>query len=133
MFFPALLASLVLLQSPARGDSLVVTLLGTGTPQPRSDRLGPATLVEAGGRTLLFDAGRGVPIRLEEAGIRPGKVQVVFLTHHHSDHTTGLPHLSLTGWLGPFGGRTTALRVIGPTGTQGAGTSCGSWWGTAFG
>lgn len=119
MFLPALLASLLLAQSPVATDSLVVTLLGTGTPQPRSDRLGPATLIEAGGRRLLFDAGRGVPIRLEEAGIRPGSVQVVFLTHHHSDHTSGLPDLWLTGWLPPFGGRTTPLRVIGPTGTRG--------------
>lgn len=118
MFLPVLLASILLLQGPSRGDSLVVTLLGTGTPQPRSDRLGPATLVEAGGHRLLFDAGRGVPIRLEEAGIRTGSVQVVFLTHHHSDHTSGLPDLWLTGWLPPFGGRRTALRVIGPAGTR---------------
>ncbi|MFN8653679.1 MAG: MBL fold metallo-hydrolase [Gemmatimonadales bacterium] len=119
MLLSALLASLLLTQHPLPGDSLVITLLGTGTPQPRSDRFGPATLIEAGGRRLLFDAGRGVPIRLEEAGIRTGSVQVVFLTHHHSDHTTGLPDLWLTGWLPPFGGRSTPLRVIGPTGTRG--------------
>lgn len=119
MLASALLVSLLLAQTPIAGDSLVVTLLGTGTPQPRSDRLGPATLIEAGGLRLLFDAGRGVPIRLEESGIRTGSVQVVFLTHHHSDHTTGLPDLWLTGWLRPFGGRTTALRVIGPIGTRG--------------
>lgn len=106
-------------QAPAPTDSLVVTLLGTGTPQPRADRLGPATLVEAGGQRLLFDAGRGVPIRLEQAGVRPAAVLTVFLTHLHSDHTTGLPDLWLTGWLRPFGGRATPLLVIGPRGTQG--------------
>src|SRR5262245_51268655 len=101
------------------GDSIVVTLLGTGTPQPRIDRLGPAILLESGGHRLLFDAGRGVPIRLEQAGVRPGRVEAVFLTHLHSDHTTGLPDLWLTGWLPPAGGRTTPLLVIGPKGTQG--------------
>jgi ribonuclease Z len=119
MLLNILLSCLALGQTPVSSDSLVVTLLGTGTPQPRIDRLGPATLVEAGGHRLLFDAGRGVPIRLEEAGIRPGSVEVVFLSHHHSDHTSGLPDLWLSGWLPPLGGRTTALRVIGPTGTHG--------------
>src|SRR5262249_55009240 len=41
-----------------------VTLLGTASPTPRPDRFGPSTLVEAGDQKLLFDAGRGVPIRL---------------------------------------------------------------------
>ncbi|MEZ4457327.1 MAG: MBL fold metallo-hydrolase [Gemmatimonadales bacterium] len=119
-----ILASLVgvVVGGPPRmpaADSLVVTLLGTGTPQPRLDRMGPATLVEAGPHRLLFDAGRGVPIRLEQAGIRPGLIRAVFLTHLHSDHTVGLPDLWLTGWLPPFGGRTAPLQVIGPAGTLG--------------
>ncbi len=41
-----------------------VTLLGTGTPNPTADRFGPSTLVEVGNQKLVFDAGRGVPIRL---------------------------------------------------------------------
>ena len=40
-------------------DSIIVTLLGTGTPGPRIERFGPSTLVEAGGLRLLFDCGRG--------------------------------------------------------------------------
>jgi ribonuclease Z len=99
-------------------DSLVVTLLGTGTPNPRVERLGPSTLIEAGDKRLLFDVGRGAAIRLEQAGVRPGSITPVFLTHLHSDHTVGLPDLWLTGWLPPFGGRATSLRVIGPAGTR---------------
>lgn len=41
-----------------------VTLLGTGAPPPDHRRFGPATLAEAGAQKLVFDAGRGVPIRL---------------------------------------------------------------------
>ena len=103
-------------QAPA--EPMVVTLLGTGTPQPRLDRLGPSTLVEAGGRRLVFDVGRGTTIRLEQAGVRSGSVTAVFLTHLHSDHTTGLPDLWLTGWLPPFGARATPFRVVGPAGTR---------------
>ncbi|HEY0997699.1 MAG TPA: MBL fold metallo-hydrolase [Gemmatimonadaceae bacterium] len=102
----------------AQGDSIVVTLLGTGTPNPRIDRLGPSTLVAAGGRLLVFDVGRGTTIRLEQAGIRPAAVTAVFITHFHSDHTNGLPDLWLTGWLPPFGGRAVPLRVIGPVGMK---------------
>lgn len=98
--------------------ALTVTLLGTGTPNPRIERMGAATLVEAGGQRLLFDVGRGTTIRLAQAGVPAASVTTVFLTHLHSDHTVGLPDLWLTGWLPPLGGRATPLRVIGPPGTR---------------
>ena len=100
----------------AQLDTMVVTLLGTGTPNPRLAHLGPSTLVEAGGLRLLFDVGRGTTIRLEQLGVRTATVSAVFFTHLHSDHTNGLPDLWLTGWLPPFGARATALRLYGPIG-----------------
>lgn len=43
----------------------------------------------------------------------------VFLTHLHSDHIVGIPDLWLTGWLPPpFGHRTQAFQIWGPTGTK---------------
>src|SRR4051812_11490531 len=65
---------------------ITVTLLGTGTPQPRPDRFGPSTLVEAGGKRLVFDAGRGLTIRLFQLGIPLGTIESLFITHFHSDH-----------------------------------------------
>jgi ribonuclease Z len=114
-----LFAAVCLYSTPvaAQCDSMVVTLLGTGTPNPRVDRLGPSILVEAGRHRLLFDAGRGTAIRLEEAGVRTASVTAVFITHHHSDHTSGIPDVWLTGWLPSFGGRKTPFRLIGPAGT----------------
>lgn len=100
----------------AQLDTMVVTLLGTGTPNPRLAHLGPSTLVEAGGLRLLFDVGRGTTIRLEQLGVRTATVSAVFFTHLHSDHTNGLPDLWLTGWLPPFGARATPVRLYGPTG-----------------
>lgn len=78
-----------------------VTLLGTGTPNPQPERFGPATLVEAGSQRLLFDAGRGVTIRLNQLGIPMREVTAVFITHFHSDHLVGLADLWLIGWLPP--------------------------------
>jgi ribonuclease Z len=106
LFAPALLAG-----------TMTVTLLGTGNPRPTMSRFGPSTLVETeSGTRILVDAGRGATQRLWQVGgveaLR--SVEVVLVTHLHSDHVVGLPDLWLTGWL--FG-RKGPLRVIGPKGT----------------
>jgi ribonuclease Z len=96
-----------------------VTLLGTGVPIPNPDRFGPCTLVEAGNRKFLIDAGRGATIRLSQIGLPIGRIDVQLLTHYHSDHTSGVPDIWLTGWLeSHFGTRRTPYRVIGPTGAR---------------
>jgi ribonuclease Z len=95
-----------------------VTLLGTGVPIPSPDRFGPGILIEAGGQKLVIDAGRGVTMRLFQLKVPLGKIDALFLTHFHSDHTSGLPDLWLTGWLESyFGGRRAPFNVIGPVGT----------------
>jgi ribonuclease Z len=96
-----------------------VTLLGTGVPIPSPDRFGPCTLVEAGDQKFLIDAGRGATIRLYQLKIPIGEIDVQLLTHYHSDHTSGVPDVWLTGWLeSHFGTRKTPYRVIGPTGAR---------------
>ncbi len=107
------------LAAVSQAGSMKVVLLGTGTPAPYAERAGPATLVQAGPETLLFDAGRGVATRLFQKGVAPDSITAHFFTHLHSDHTVGLPDLWLTGWFGrPWPGRTTPLRVYGPKGTK---------------
>jgi len=110
-----LLSATVSTQVKADSD-FKVTLLGTGTPIPDLDRFGPSTLIEVGNQKLLFDAGRGVPIRVQQLGFRESKIDVVFLTHYHSDHTSGIPDIWLTGWLGNR--RQKPFRLIGPVGAK---------------
>jgi ribonuclease Z len=96
-----------------------VTLLGTGVPIPSPDRFGPSTLVEAGDQKLLIDAGRGAAIRLYQLDVPLGRIDALLLTHYHSDHTSGIPDVWLTGWLqSHFGTRTSPFRVIGPVGAK---------------
>lgn len=104
-------------QSPPLGQ-MTVTLLGTGTPLPRVEHMGPSTLIEAGGQALLFDVGRGTVIRLVQARVPAENIRAIFLTHLHSDHISGLPDFWLTSWLPSLGGRRTPLRVFGPKGTR---------------
>src|SRR5260370_11837686 len=66
-----------------------VVLLGTGNPLPDRDRAGAATLVRAGGRIMLFDAGRGVCMRLAAPGGLPVMLDAVFLTHPHRHYIFG--------------------------------------------
>ncbi len=90
-----------------------MTLLGTGTPQPRPDRFGPSILVEAGGK---FDAGTGLTIRLFQLGIPLGTIDSLFITHFHSDHLNGLPDYFLTSYLRtPYAVRNKEMRLAGPS------------------
>jgi ribonuclease Z len=103
------LSAIVLAPVVAQGQSLKITLLGTGSPTPAMNRFGPSILVEAGEQKLLFDAGRGALQRIAQLNVRWFDVQGVFITHLHSDHLVGIPDLWLTGSFLP--GRKSALRV----------------------
>jgi len=96
--------------------AIEVVLLGTGNPLPDRDRAGAATLVRAGGRTILFDAGRAVCMRLVAAGVLPFMLDAVLLTHLHSDHICDLNDVVTTQWvMSPV---PKALRIFGPAGTR---------------
>ncbi len=94
-----------------------VTLLGTAPGPPvRLRQYQATTLVEANGETLLFDCGRGVLLRLEQAGVPTESVTKLFLTHLHSDHVVDIPDLLLTPWAARTA-RKLPLEVWGPAGT----------------
>jgi ribonuclease Z len=103
----------------AANSTFRVTLLGSGVPDPQPDRFSASTLIEAGEQKLLIDVGRGATIRLYQLHVALSKIDVVFFTHYHSDHTVGMPDLLLTGWLPPaFARRTQPMHVIGPVGAK---------------
>jgi ribonuclease BN (tRNA processing enzyme) len=98
-----------------------VVLLGTGTPNADPERMGPAVAIVVNGAAYLIDAGPGIVRRAAAAAqngvdaLRVENLDVVFLTHLHSDHTLGLSDLIFTPWVLE---RTAPLRVFGPSGTR---------------
>lgn len=102
-----------------------VALLGTGTPNADPERHGSAVAIIAGNeereQAYLVDCGPGIVRRAAAAAQRGIKALAMphltrlFLTHHHSDHTTGLPDLMLTPWVL---GRAAPLVIYGPVGTR---------------
>jgi ribonuclease BN (tRNA processing enzyme) len=97
-----------------------VVLLGTGTPNAEPERSGPAVAVVVNNSVYLVDCGPGIVRRAAAAfkkgikALEPKKLDKLFITHLHSDHTTGYPDLILTPWVL---GREKPLKVFGPKGT----------------
>ncbi len=92
-----------------------VIITGTGVPHLAPGRAGPGTLVVCGDVRLQFDAGRATALRLCEAGVRVHQLSALFVTHHHSDHLTGLTDLLFARWLEAHG-RFVPLPVVAPRG-----------------
>lgn len=105
----------LLLAGTAVGQDTRVILLGTGTPNPDPERMGPSVAIVTGDRVYLIDCGPGVVRRAAQAGIRMNQLTRLFITHLHSDHTAGYPDVILTP---PNDGRKNPLEVWGPPGLR---------------
>lgn len=93
---------------------LDICLLGCGGMLPLPDRHLTALSVRLNGHRLLIDCGEGTQIAMRRFGIGFKSLDLILLTHLHTDHTAGLPGLLLT--VGNSG-RTEPLTVWGPPGT----------------
>ncbi|TGQ41229.1 MBL fold metallo-hydrolase [Mesorhizobium sp. M00.F.Ca.ET.216.01.1.1] len=82
--------------------------LRPGGPWPSS------SLLEFGGRTIVVDCGLGVTRGLAEAGVSLKALDLIFITHLHSDHVLELGPLIHTAWTA---GLASPVTVFGPPGT----------------
>ena len=96
-------------------DRLV--LLGSkGGPALRPGGLWPSSsLLELGGRTTVVDCGLGVTRGLTDGGVDLKTIELVFITHLHSDHVLELGALLHTAWTA---GLKMPVKVFGPAGTK---------------
>lgn len=92
-----------------------ITLLGTGCPIADTDRFGPAALVRGERANILVDCGSGVTQRLLAAGCPGRDINLLLLTHLHTDHLVDLYQLIISSW---HQGRDRPQRIAGPPGTR---------------
>lgn len=75
-----------------------VILLGTGGPRPDPRRMATTTLIRLGEENILIDAGRGVMVQLNKAGVPLGSINTVFLTRREHQPTRYRPSSCPDRW-----------------------------------
>ncbi|MCX7284308.1 MAG: MBL fold metallo-hydrolase [Novosphingobium sp.] len=102
-------------QTDQRAGEAFVTLGTMGGPVPSPDRSQPANALIHAGHVYLVDAGDGTVQQLARAGIMLPRIDAVFISHLHADHTGGL---SAVLALRNQTDLRTPLTVYGPPGTR---------------
>jgi len=88
-----------------------VTILGSSSALPTSERFPSAHVLNAHERLYLIDCGEGTQMQLRKNRLRFGKINHIFISHLHGDHVFGL-----YGLLSTFSlmGRITPLHLYAP-------------------
>ena len=92
-----------------------LTILGSSSALPTSERFPSAHVLNAHERLFLIDCGEGTQMQLRKNRIRFSKINNIFISHLHGDHIFGL-----YGLLSTFSlmGRTNPIRLHAPENYQ---------------
>jgi len=91
--------------------SFRLTILGTSSALPTSDRSPTAHVLNVHERLFLIDCGEGTQMQMRRYHIRFGRINHIFISHLHGDHFFGLyPLLSTYNLMG----RKTPLNIYAP-------------------
>ena len=92
-----------------------VTILGTSSALPTSERYPTAQVLNVLGQFFLIDCGEGTQIQMRKSNISLQKINQIFISHLHGDHYFGIfGYLSSLSLLG----RTKELQIFGPKGLK---------------
>ena len=88
-----------------------LTILGSSSALPTSERYPSAHVLNAYERLFLIDCGEGTQMQMRKNKIRFGKINHIFISHLHGDHVFGL-----YGLLSTFSlmGRKTPVHLYAP-------------------
>jgi ribonuclease BN (tRNA processing enzyme) len=95
-----------------------LVLLGTAAaPMPVKGRAGISSALVVDGHVFVVDCGRGSPSAFADAELDFTRLEAVFITHLHADHTGDLPGMLLYPWGARVGdeGPLPPIRVYGPS------------------
>ncbi|MCU4175297.1 ribonuclease Z [Carboxylicivirga sp. N1Y90] len=89
-------------------NNFSVTILGSNSALPTSDRYPSAQILNVSERFFLIDCGEGTQMQLRRNKVNFSKIHHIFLSHLHGDHVFGL-----MGLISTFGllGRTAKLHI----------------------
>lgn len=96
-------------------ESVKLRVLGCGDAFGSGGRNSSGYLLEAGTRLFLLDCGPGTLPAMKKAGLDPGRLEAIFLSHLHGDHCAGVPFFFLE-YL--YQTRDRPLHVAGPLGAE---------------
>ena len=92
-----------------------VCLLGTGGMMPLPYRALTSLMMRYNGSSLLVDCGEATQISVRRRGWSFNPIDVIFITHFHADHISGLPGMLLA--MGNAD-RTEPVTIVGPEGIE---------------
>ena len=93
-----------------------LTIIGCGDAFASGGHLQTAFFLDLGELRVLIDCGATTMVGLHRAGIDPGTIDLILLSHLHGDHFGGLPFLLLNEQF--ITRRTRPLAIAGPEGTE---------------
>lgn len=95
--------------------STYLTILGYNSAIPTVKSSPTAQFLEMEDRCFLIDCGEGTQVQLRKAKAKFSKINHIFISHLHGDHSFGLPGLIASFRLL---GRETPLHIYGPKGIK---------------
>ncbi len=95
--------------------TLEAFVLGTSGMMPLPGRHLTSVLLRREGQLFLFDCGEGTQVSLRRLNLRWKKISVIFISHSHADHVTGLPGMLM---LSSQVERDDPLVIVGPPRTR---------------
>jgi ribonuclease BN (tRNA processing enzyme) len=98
----------------AKSGTRLITLGTRAGPAPTIGRAQSSNLLIVNGAQYVIDAGDGVTRRLTRLGTNFRNIDDIFITHPHSDHTSGLGALMSVVY---DANRTSPVDIYGPPGT----------------
>ncbi len=106
---------------------LSLTIMGTASAMPVSDRTPSAQMLNANGRLFLIDCGEGTQQQIRRCHLSFLRIEAIFISHIHGDHLFGI--FGLLNTMAMYG-RTAPLDIYGPQALGGVLKFYDSYFGT---
>jgi ribonuclease Z len=96
-------------------SAMRIIFCGTAAPPPSPGKAKACTIIIAGGKFLVFDAGPKSAENIARWRLPMQKIDGLFLTHFHSDHIGEVGEMALLSWAQ---GKKVPLPLYGPDGVE---------------